>query len=194
MAINTEIFQWIHAGAGTRPLVDFIAIFFAESGPYIPAALFVILWFLVAKDKKIAMLEATEAAGVGLGINQLVGLFYFQPRPFMIGLCRPLFPHVPENSFPSDHATLMFSIALYLLLFRGWVSCGLVLLTAAILTAWGRIYVGIHFPLDMAGSFFIALVAAGLMSRLAGHFPEVNKKISQFIGRVCQSLLWKVRQ
>jgi len=187
MTINTEIFQWIHAGAGTRPLVDFIATFFAESGPYIPAALFVILWFLVGKDKKIAMLEATEAAGVGLGINQLVGLFYFHPRPFMIGLCTPLFPHVPENSFPSDHATLMFSIALYLLLFRGWVSCGLVLLTVAILTAWGRVYVGIHFPLDMVGSFFIAFVATGLIFRLAGHFPEVNKKISQFIDRLLRN-------
>lgn len=181
MNINIAIFQWLHAGAGTRPLLDNLAIFWAKGGPYLLAVLFVVLWFLVGKDKKTALLEATEAAGLGLIINQLIGLFYFHPRPFMMGLCTSLLPHAAENSFPSDHATLMFSAALYLLVFRGWLSCGLVILTAAALTAWGRIYVGVHFPFDMAGSFLVSLAAAWILSKLATRLTPLNNGISRLI-------------
>ncbi|MDA3790421.1 MAG: hypothetical protein PF503_18245 [Desulfobacula sp.] len=43
MDLNAKIFQWIHAGAGTRPITDGFAIFFAEGGPYLLVALFIIL-------------------------------------------------------------------------------------------------------------------------------------------------------
>jgi len=188
MSCNTKIFQWLHAGAGTRPFVDGLAIFLAEGGPYLLAALFVALWFLMGQNKKAALLEATEAAGIGLVLNQLTGLFYFHPRPFMVGLCTPLFPHVPENSFPSDHTTLMLSAALYLLLFRGWFSCGLALLLASIATAWGRVYIGVHFPFDMLGSLVIALASAGLMSRLAGVIAPMNDTISVTVQRCTRGL------
>lgn len=186
MGLNQTIFQWIHHGAGTRPLIDALAVFFAEAGPLLLAAYLVVLWFWVRKDKKILLIEAAEAALIGLAINQLVGLFYYYPRPFMIGLCTPLLAHVPENSFPSDHATLMFGAALYLLMNRGGARYGITLLTAAFLTAWGRVYVGLHFPFDMAGSFLIALAAAGLMSsRLAARLMPLNNNVYQVIEYLC---------
>lgn len=163
MNFNMKIFQWIHSGAGERPVVDGFAVFFAEGGPYLLASLFVVLWFFVGKDKKSALLEATQAAIVGLLINQLIGFFYFHPRPYMIDLCTPLFPHGPETSFPSDHVTLMFTAAFYLLTARGWLACGIPLLVVTLLTAWGRVYSGIHFPFDIAGSLVVGLVSTGLM-------------------------------
>ncbi len=185
MGLNQTIFQWIHYGAGTRPLIDALAVFFAETGPLLLAAYLVILWFWVRKDKKILLIEAAETALIGLALNQLADLFYYHPRPFMIGLCTPLLAHVPENSFPSDHATLMFGAALYLLMNRGGARYGITLLTAAFLTAWGRVYVGLHFPFDMAGSFLIALAAAGLMSRLAARLIPLNNNVYQVIEYLC---------
>lgn len=191
MNLNVQIFQWIHAGAGTRPVVDGFAVFFAEGGPYLLAVLFVVLWFFVDNNKKTALLEATEAAIAGLTINQLIGLFYFHPRPYMIGLCTPLFPHGPETSFPSDHATLMFASAFYLLMARRWTACGIVLLVVATLTAWGRVYSGIHFPFDMAGSLVVGLVSTGLIHWLAGRLNPLNMKLirvsHQLMARVIPS-------
>ena len=155
--LNVQAFQWIHAGAGTRPVIDKLAVVFGEGGPFFLAVMFAVLWFFVGKTKKKTLLEATEAAIIGLAINQLIGLLYFHPRPYMIGLCHPLFPHGPENSFPSDHATLMFSAAFYLLMVGHWASCGIPLMTIAVLTAWGRVYSGIHFPFDIAGSMLVGL-------------------------------------
>ncbi|NOY87326.1 MAG: undecaprenyl-diphosphatase [Deltaproteobacteria bacterium] len=190
--LNVQIFQWIHAGAGDHLIVDGFAVFFAEGGPYLLAALFVVLWFFVDKNRKTALLEATEAAIVGLGINQLIGLFYFHPRPYMVGLCTPLFPHGPETSFPSDHATLMFAAAFYLLMARRWTTCGIVLLVVATLTAWGRVYSGMHFPFDMAGSLVVGLASAGLIHWLAGRLKPLNMKLirvsHQLMDRVVRSL------
>ncbi|MFW8602301.1 undecaprenyl-diphosphatase [Desulfobacterota bacterium M19] len=181
MGLNQTIFQWIHAGAGTRPLIDALAVFFAEAGPFLLAAYLLVLWFRVRADKKILLIEAAEAALIGLTLNQLAGLLYYQPRPFMMGLCTPLLAHVPENSFPSDHATLMFGAALYLLMKRGGGMHGLILLAAACFTAWARIYVGIHFPFDMAGSLLIALAAAGLTLGLSIFFTPLNSSLIRVI-------------
>ncbi|MDY6823260.1 MAG: undecaprenyl-diphosphatase [Thermodesulfobacteriota bacterium] len=176
-SLNIEIFKWIHAGAGTRPVVDGLAVFFGEGGPYFLAVLFAVLWFFVDENKKTALLEATEAAVVGLLINQLIGLLYFHPRPYMVGLCTPLFPHGPETSFPSDHATLLFTAAFYLLFARRWTACGAPLLVIALLTAWGRVYGGIHFPFDMAGSLVVGLISVGLMSLLVKRLHPLNGKL-----------------
>lgn len=194
MGLNQTIFTWIHAGAGNRPLADALAIFFAEAGPYLLAVCLVVLWFRVERDKRILLIEAAETGVIGLAFNQLAGFFYYHPRPFMMGLCTPLLTHVPENSFPSDHATLMFGAALYLLMNRGAVY-GVPLLAAAFLTAWGRVYVGVHFPFDMAGSFLIALATAGLMLRLSRKSRiisklnfRLNRGIELIIGRFTHNL------
>lgn len=175
--LNITLFQWINTGAGQRPIVDGIAVFCAESGPYILVVLFLILWFFVGKDKKSALLEATQAVIIGLALNQLIGLFYVHPRPFMVGLCIPLFPHVVENSFPSDHVTLMCTAAFYLLIARGWIACALPLLLFTLFTAWGRIYSGIHFPFDMAGSLMVGLISTGFMAWLAKSISPWNMKL-----------------
>ncbi len=188
MNLNVKIFQWINFGAGAHPVKDGFAVFFAESGPWLLTALFFALWFFVNNNHKTALLEATQAAIIGLVINQLIGHFYFHPRPYMVGLCTPLFPHSPETSFPSDHVTLMFTAACYLLIAGGWIACGVPLLAVTLLTAWGRIYSGIHFPYDIVGSLVIGLMSTGLMLWLAKHLISWNVKLilvsDQMMGRI----------
>jgi len=179
--LNMVIFEWIHSGAGTRPVMDGLAVFFGEGGPFLVAVLFVVLWFFAGKSKKLALLDATWAAILGLGINQLIGLFYFHPRPYMTGLCAPLFPHSPETSFPSDHATLMFAAAFYLLLARCWAACSIPLLAVALLTAWGRVYSGIHFPFDMAGSVVVGLMSVGLTRLAENPLNPLNERLIRIV-------------
>ncbi|GAB4347129.1 MAG: undecaprenyl-diphosphatase [Desulfobulbaceae bacterium] len=182
--VNKVLFQWIHAGAGSHPVRDGLAVLFGEGGPYMLAVLFVVLWFVVDEGRKTALLEATEAAVVGLLINEVIGVFYFHPRPYMIGLCTPLIPHGPETSFPSDHGTLLFAAACHLLLVRRWISCGAVLSGIALLTAWGRVYSGIHFPMDMAGSLVVAVGSVVLLGFAAGTLLPLNEKVIRVAGRV----------
>jgi membrane-associated phospholipid phosphatase len=52
---------------------------------------------------------------LGLSIDQLIGMLYSHPRPIMIGLGHQYLPHPVDNSFPSDHATFMWSLGFALL-------------------------------------------------------------------------------
>lgn len=62
-----------------------------------------------------ALLEAVAAGFIGLGLVQVIGRISYRPRPLEMGLGANLLHHHAENSFLSDHATLMFALALGLL-------------------------------------------------------------------------------
>ncbi|GBE06500.1 MAG TPA: undecaprenyl-diphosphatase [Nitrospirae bacterium] len=175
--VNIRLFLWINAGAGKNLSLDYIAIFFAEGGPYILSALFVFLWFFTSERRKNELLIAAEASVLGLLLNLGITLVYFHPRPFMRGIGTTLIPHAPETSFPSDHATLLFSASLYLLIFSRWVSAGVVFLIVAILTSLGRVYCGIHFPFDMAGSLFLSTLSCIMVYKGRSLVEYINRWI-----------------
>jgi undecaprenyl-diphosphatase len=78
----------------------------------------------------------------GLLINQIIGLAWLHPRPFMIGLGHTLIPHVADSSFPSDHLTLWWAVAFSLALQRGPRIAGVALALLGVPIAWARIYLG----------------------------------------------------
>lgn len=58
--------------------------------------------------------------------------------------------HVPgSSSFPSGHATVGFACAAVLALVAPRLALPLYVLAA--LVAWSRVYVGVHYPLDVLG-------------------------------------------
>lgn len=101
----------------------------------------------------------------GVGANQLIGLVWQHPRPFMIGLGHTFLPHAPDSSFPSDHATVFAGIALTLLLGGARWLGGFTVLAGA-LVAWARVFLGVHFPLDKFGAAAVAGVAYVLIAPL----------------------------
>jgi undecaprenyl-diphosphatase len=83
-----------------------------------------------------------------------------QVRPFQTHRVHQLIQHDPGVSLPSDHATAAFALAfgVGLFLHRGW---GLVLLFAALVIGVSRVWVGVHYPGDIAVAALIAGLAAG---------------------------------
>jgi undecaprenyl-diphosphatase len=73
--------------------------------------------------------------------------------------------HAADSSFPSDHGTVFASVALTLLLARVWRH-GALALIAGVATAWARVFVGVHFPLDMIGAIIVAGAAYALVAPL----------------------------
>jgi undecaprenyl-diphosphatase len=94
----------------------------------------------------------------------------------MIELGRTLMAHVPENSFPSVHTTFILTVGFALVVTRAAPTWGKVVSVSGILVAWARIYLGLHFPLDMLASGLIAC----LFGELAGLMvPAVRRWIMQ---------------
>ena len=159
--LNEKLFLAINAAnvQPAPPLYE-LAVFCASwlvSGTIL---LFIILWVRADDERRAELITATFIMLAGLGINQLIGFFYFHPRPFMVGLGHQLVSHLANNSFPSDHGTFMWSLGLSLLFLRRLRIWGAVIVVAGFGVAWGRIYVGIHWPFDMAASLGVALFVA----------------------------------
>jgi undecaprenyl-diphosphatase len=76
----------------------------------------------------------------------------------MIGVGHTWIPHIADASFPSDHAIVFSTVGLCLLLARK-VLLGVAVLLVGLGVAWARLYLGVHFPLDMAGAVAVALIS-----------------------------------
>ncbi|QFI38426.1 undecaprenyl-diphosphatase [Moritella marina ATCC 15381] len=162
--LNKQLFLSINQFAGQNQLIDYIFMFFAEAMPYLFIILVITLWFRCDEKTKRYLIGATLTSVVGIVINALIAQIYFHPRPFMNDLGTTLVAHTPNSSFPSDHTTFMFCIAFSLLLHKATKKLALGLAVFAIIGGLSRVYIGVHYPFDIA-----AASAMGMMSALLVH-------------------------
>jgi undecaprenyl-diphosphatase len=85
-----------------------------------------------------------------------------EQRPFVTHQVTQLLPHAANQSFPSDHTTAASAIAFGFMLFTRWRKTGAMLLVAALVLGFARVYVGVHYPLDILGGVIIAAMASAL--------------------------------
>ncbi len=125
------------------PLVTFLG-----DGKFI-LALAAILIIALRKPKKMAGVFILIGLVIShFAVNFLKDLFE-RPRPFFT------LPHIrllvkdadKIHSFPSGHATLAFLAAVIL---AGYFKRGCLFYLAAIIICFSRVYVGVHYPSDVA--------------------------------------------
>jgi undecaprenyl-diphosphatase len=162
-ALNQSLFLLLNAGQNTPAMLVAAARFLADAPVWLVPAGLVAGWLRGSVLTRQRLLAATMTALIALLINQLIGQFWYHPRPLALGLGHTLIPHVLDSSFPSDHLTLIWGVAFALLLHRSTRLAGGVLALCGLPVAWARIYLGVHFPLDMLGAAGVALGSAGLM-------------------------------
>lgn len=172
MNINEALFLWLNAPEHPDTVVLALAGWLANDVIWLVPVILVAGWLRGSDSTRKLMLEATLAGFAGLLMAQAIGLVWTHPRPFMIGLGRTLIAHAADSSFPSDHLTLLWSVAFSFLLHQRPRMAGALLALLGLPVAWARIYLGIHFPFDMVGAAAVAGLASWLCSRLARWFAE----------------------
>jgi undecaprenyl-diphosphatase len=109
---------------------------------------------------------AVAAAGlsadlISLALRQLIG----RDRPFVVyPEPRPLVHPPSSGSFPSGHAAAAFACATVI----AWASPRLAVpaYVVAVLVAWSRVYVGVHYPLDVLGGAVLGVLVAIALLKL----------------------------
>lgn len=165
MAWNRDVFLLINAPAAPDPLVVLTATFLANDAVFLVMALLVALWIWGGAEGRAGLLSSVLVTAAALGVNQLLGMLWFEPRPFMAGIGRTLLAHAPDNSFPSDHGTFLWSVGFSLIATAASRRWGVAVALVGVAVAWARIYLGVHFPGDMAAAALVGLSAAAAARR-----------------------------
>ena len=154
------------------------------------------LWILDRPGRanrwKVACLSGLVSAGLGLAVGQLISHVWIRERPFDAHPLQTvlLVPGSSEPSFPSDHATAAFAVAFSVLLVGRRL--GVVFVLAAVTIAMSRIFVGVHYPGDVAAGALIGLLSSLVVWRVGrGRWNPIVDAVSRLTDPVVEPL-WRV--
>ncbi|MHC6219562.1 phosphatase PAP2 family protein [Arthrobacter sp. MMS24-S77] len=135
--------------------------------------------FLVRKSLVRAVMFVLFACS-GWVASEVFKLIVARHRPNPALLFDPLAPETGSNSFPSGHTAFAVALAFALYFLVRGTRWGVITAWAgavlAVVVAWSRIYIGVHYPSDVVASFLATsaavIVLAGLWNRYAPRILE----------------------
>lgn len=163
--INIDLFYFINDTL-KNSLFDLLMPFVTELGSFVAMlaiCLIVIILSIIFKNrtvKRIALLclfSLLLADGIALILKSII----LEPRPFtVLNNVHLLVVENDPSAFPSGHTTSTFAV-LSVLVFkyrhRFW---SVVLILFGVLIGFSRIYVGVHYPLDVLAGCIIGVLSA----------------------------------
>ncbi|WP_312997974.1 phosphatase PAP2 family protein [Achromobacter animicus] len=161
-SFNQSLFLLINADPATPAWRIHAAMLVANKLILLVPGVMAAVWLWGKEAQRSLMLKALVSVAVALGASYLCGVLWPQPRPFVIGLGHAFFTHKATSSFPSNHTIIIATFAFALILDRRWAGWGWLGLAGAVLVGTSRVYLGVHFPLDILGGLLLAPVAAAV--------------------------------
>lgn len=155
-ALNQALFLHINATPASSALLIKLAIFLAKYLILLIPLLLLSMWLWGGQQQRERALKVLASLVLALLANFVIGLLWNHPRPFAIGVGYRLIAHAADPSFPSDHATI-FATTAFAFWLAGRARLGQFFLLLAVLVGWSRIYLGVHWPLDILGGLLISL-------------------------------------
>ncbi|MDX6632978.1 MAG: hypothetical protein QOG09_955 [Solirubrobacterales bacterium] len=165
--MDFDLFKTINGYAARHDLFEDVLRAVSMYGHYFLLGLVAVLFLARGRwqfgDGRRAAVAAVVAAALALVLAQVIAHAWDRPRPFIAHpqVAHVFLSHSNDPSFPSDHATGAFAIAVALLL-RHRVG-GIVALIAAALLALSRPVVGVHYPGDVIGGAALGSAVALLL-------------------------------
>lgn len=149
------------------------------------------LWFLSRPDEdrkwKLACGSGFAAAALSFAVAFVIHHVYDRPRPYASHHISHPWSSTTDASFPSDHTTVSFAIAFAVLSFDA--AAGVIFLLIAAIIGIGRLFIGAHYPSDIAAGVVIGLIAAGVVVRLLPGFVSwVVRQVERLTDPVLRSL------
>jgi Undecaprenyl-diphosphatase (EC 3.6.1.27) len=183
--LNRSLFLLINGGGDTPQWLVLLAIGIAKGLIFLLPVLMMGFWLWGHRGERRLVLKATLITVIALVVNQVIWAAWPHPRPFMIGLGHNWMLHAPDSSFPSDHMTVFACMGLTLLLdgLSGW---GVVILLTGLSVAWARVFLGVHFPLDMVGAVIVSCLVYSGFSPI---WRRIGRPVTDSAERYYRSLM-----
>jgi undecaprenyl-diphosphatase len=176
--INGQLFRMINNLGKEFEGLNPIMVLIAENMIYLLAAAVLLYLFSRKPVNRLMILSGFIALVVAEVAGKIAGLFHSNNQPFAeLTDVNKLIDMGVNNSFPSDHTIIFFTFTVSFWLFKRKHNYMWVLL--ALIVGFSRIWVGVHYPADVAAGALFGAAAAYLAYRL---IPDVS-----FIKRITKS-------
>jgi membrane-associated phospholipid phosphatase len=152
----------------------------AQYLPFLIPVVAGIIWLFLPRQDKVGLaVQAIVALVIAVALIQLAAATHADPRPFVLDpSIRPLFAHPADNGFPSDHTTLVATVAFLVMTYRRWL--GAALLAASVLVGVARVAAHLHHGQDILAAVLIAVVAVGITTvAWARVRPRLPKRLAE---------------
>lgn len=161
-------------------------------GPYAIGIAAAALWLLArpggSRKWKFAAGASLASAALALLVNQIISHIWHRDRPYQTHVVAHLWgARKTDASFPSDHASASFGIAVAVLLID--LPAGICFLVLTLLISVGRVIVGEHYPTDVLAGAAVGSICAYAVVRLAA--PVIDFCV-RLLERVTDPILARV--
>jgi undecaprenyl-diphosphatase len=153
------------------------------------------LWLLArpggSPKWKLVSGSALGAAALGLLVNKIISAEWHRDRPFAHHSAHVWGARKTDASFPSDHASAAFGIAVAVALLDPLA--GALFIVLAVLIGVGRVVVGEHYPGDVIAGAAIGTLSALAVVRLARPVIALLVRLVERVTDPVLALAWRRR-
>jgi len=190
--INQNLLIYLNSLMNNK-FIEKIALIFADTPIFFLPIFLVFMWvFYTYKQKNIdwkkKLLFIFYSCVIVIIINYVIKAFVDIERPETVleGVWKLLLDHIPDASFPSDHAWVW--LAFLTSLFLAWYKkIWLLFLAPAILMVVSRIIVWVHWPFDIVIWSIVWILSAFISFKILRNFI-IFDKINNFIIKIMSFL------
>ncbi|MDG7001113.1 MAG: phosphatase PAP2 family protein [Nitrososphaerota archaeon] len=142
------------------------------------------------KNTRVLAIELAALFVVGIAVGESLKLILYRARPYdtVTGIVTRV-ARDTDSSFPSGHALIVSIGSAFTLVKFKHKAIALVLTLEAAFVCYSRIYVGMHYPLDVAAGILIgvAIVLIGL-SVIESFFMRLVETVASAFDRIFKSI------
>ena len=175
-------------GAAITTLMSLAALYGRE---YFWIPIVIAMFLLGKRDTKLLAIELAALFIVGIAAGEVLKYAVYRPRPYdtISGIVTRIATDT-DSSFPSGHALIVSIGAVFSLLKFKKRVVSLLLTVEAAVVCYSRVYVGMHYPLDVAAGILlgVAIVSLGLFV-LESDRVGILKRVASLAERSSRKLI-----
>jgi membrane-associated phospholipid phosphatase len=142
------------------------------------------------RETRLLGVELLVLLGVGIVTGDVLKAVWFRYRPFdsasgVTGIVTRIVALDLDSSYPSGHALIVSIGAVFSLLKFSRKGIAALLALEAVLVCYSRIYLGVHYPLDVVGSVFAASTIVFLGTFLLERYADdLGRMVDYVLGKL----------
>jgi undecaprenyl-diphosphatase len=174
--LDQRLFLWLNLSDQAPVWLMQLALFGSTVWPKVMLVAVLLALVVGPAQWRCAALHALLAMLVAWLIVRGISTAWPQPRPFVLGVGQQWLAKEPSPSFPSSHAAIAWAVGAAACWWARHPLARAALLLSALLIAWSRPALGLHFPSDT-----LAGIAVGVLSAWAT--VALTLRLAQRLGR-----------